>query len=73
VQELHHISDADRAHGKVYNADFATRMKGNGLWADLIRQRFEKTCKRLGFNRERLGHDTSQFDPGVLTGQSRLF
>jgi DNA repair photolyase len=73
VQELHHISDADRAHGKVYNADFATRMKGNGLWADLIRQRFEKTCQRLGFNRERLGHDTSQFDPGVLTGQSRLF
>jgi DNA repair photolyase len=73
VQELHHISDADRAHGKVYNADFATRMKGNGLWADLIRQRFEKTCKRLGFNRERVGHDTSQFDPGVLTGQSWLF
>ncbi len=73
VQELHNINDAARAGGKVYNADFATRMKGNGLWADLIRQRFEKTCQRLGFNRERVGHDTSQFDPGVVTGQSRLF
>jgi DNA repair photolyase len=73
VQELHNISDAERASGKVYNADFATRMKGSGLWADLIRQRFEKTCQRLGFNRERVGHDTSQFDPGGLTGQSRLF
>jgi DNA repair photolyase len=73
VQELHNINDADRAGGKVYNADFATRMKGNGLWADLIRQRFEKTCQRLGFNLERVGHDTSQFDPGILTGQSRLF
>jgi hypothetical protein len=39
----------------------------------LIKQRFEKTCKRLGFNRERVGHDVSQFDPGHLTGQGRLF
>jgi DNA repair photolyase len=28
--------------GKDYDADFATRMKGSGLWAELIRQRFEK-------------------------------
>ena len=37
--------------GKDYDSDFASRMKGDGLWANLIRQRFEKTCRRLGFNR----------------------
>ncbi len=37
--------------GKDYDADFATRMKGSGLWADLIRQRFEKATNRIGFNR----------------------
>jgi DNA repair photolyase len=73
VQELHSLDGAARAAGKVYNSDFATRMKGSGLWADLIKQRFEKTCQRLGFNRERVGHDVSQFDPGQLTGQGRLF
>src|ERR1700712_2893019 len=36
--------------GKDYDADFATRMKGTGLWADLIRQRFEKATNRIGFN-----------------------
>lgn len=28
--------------GKDYDSHFATRMKGGGLWADLIRRRFEK-------------------------------
>lgn len=40
-------------HGnKDYNADFATRMRGSGLWADLLRQRFHKTCRKLGLNRD---------------------
>jgi DNA repair photolyase len=34
--------------GKDYDANFATRMHGEGVWADLIRQRFEKTAARLG-------------------------
>jgi len=29
----------DMRGGKAYDADFATRMKGGGIWADLIRQR----------------------------------
>lgn len=59
--------------GKDYDADFATRMKGAGLWADLIRQRFEKTCQRLGFNRERTELDLSQFRPQALSPQASLF
>jgi hypothetical protein len=39
----------------------------------LIRQRFEKASARLGFNRERVVHDTSQFNPSALSGQGRLF
>jgi DNA repair photolyase len=53
IQEMH--------GGKDYDADFAARMKGRGIWAELIRQRFEKTCHRLGFNRERTELDLSQF------------
>ena len=51
--ELHYPQRADRIMariremrgGKDYDADFATRMKGSGLWADLIRQRFEKATQ----------------------------
>jgi DNA repair photolyase len=51
----------DMRGGKDYDSDFSTRMKGAGLWADLIRQRFEKTCARLGFNRERIELDMGAF------------
>ena len=32
--------------GKDYDADFSTRMRGEGVWADLIRQRVEKAMRR---------------------------
>jgi DNA repair photolyase len=59
--------------GKDYDSSFATRMKGHGLWAELIHQRFEKTCVRLGLNRQRLELDVSQFRSALLTGQADLF
>ena len=59
--------------GKDYDSDFASRMKGSCLWAGLIRQRFEKTCQRLGFNRERVELDLSQFRPALARGQSEMF
>ncbi len=59
--------------GQDYQADFATRMKGQGLWADLIRQRFEKTCVRLGYHRQRVALDLSRFDASRLHGQGSLF
>ncbi len=36
--------------GKDYDSDFSKRMAGEGVWADLIRQRFVKTVARLGMN-----------------------
>jgi DNA repair photolyase len=59
--------------GKDYDADFGTRMVGSGLWAELIRQRFEKATHRLGFNRERVALDLSAFRPPGAAGQGSLF
>ncbi len=39
----------DMRGGKEYEAAFGRRMKGEGVWADLIRQRFDKASARLGF------------------------
>jgi DNA repair photolyase len=36
--------------GKDYDSDFSKRMHGEGVWADLIRQRFVKAVQRLGMS-----------------------
>ena len=79
--QLHHPLRAERVmariaemrSGKDYDADFATRMKGSGAWADLLRQRFEKTCRKLGLNRQRTELDLSAFRPLGAEGQATLF
>ncbi|WP_225783105.1 PA0069 family radical SAM protein [Xenophilus sp. Marseille-Q4582] len=63
----------DMRGGRDYDADFATRMKGDGLWAELIRQRFQKATHRLGFNRERILLGTEAFRPRGDLGQGELF
>ncbi len=40
----------DLRGGKDYDSDFSKRMSGEGVWADLIRQRFVNTVRRLGMN-----------------------
>lgn len=59
--------------GRDYDSDFSTRMKGSGIWAELVRQRFEKACARLGFNRARLAEDLGRFRRPRLDGQGSLF
>jgi DNA repair photolyase len=60
--------------GKDNDAQFHTRMTGQGLWAQLVRQRFHKACARLGLNRERHELDLTQFRPPELDpAQGRLF
>ncbi len=65
VQDLH--------GGKDYQADFGARMKGRGIWSDLLRQRFDKACRRLGYTQERKGFDVSRFNPAALRPQRELF
>jgi len=67
--------------GKDYDADFGRRMRGEGVWADLIRQRFDKAAARLGLGARAaafVGLDTSRFRrPATVrersTGQLALF
>lgn len=40
----------DLRGGKEYDSDFGKRMHGEGIWADLIRQRFSKAVARLGMS-----------------------
>jgi len=40
----------DMRGGKDYDPSFSRRMKGTGLWADLLKQRFQQAVKRLGLN-----------------------
>ena len=55
--------------GKDNDARFGTRMKGEGIWAELLRQRLHKACARLGLGRERIELDLSQFRPPSSAAQ----
>lgn len=59
--------------GQDYSHQWGQRMRGQGLWADLLRQRFHKACERYGLNRTHNQLDLSQFRPGALRGQGSLF
>ena len=63
----------DMREGRDYNADFATRMKGTGQWADLIRQRFDAACARLGLDRGRFELRNELFQSPRLGPQLDLF
>ncbi|WP_159705468.1 PA0069 family radical SAM protein [Massilia sp. 9I] len=43
----------DLRGGKDYDSDFSKRMQGEGIWSDLIRQRFTKAVDRLGMGEYR--------------------
>lgn len=60
--------------GKEYESRFGTRMKGTGIYADLVAQRFQIATTRLGLNRDRLKLDCTQFAiPGNSASQLNLF
>jgi DNA repair photolyase len=48
--------------GRDTDSNFGSRMKGEGIFAELIRKRFDVACRRLGFDlSKRMQIDTSQF------------
>jgi DNA repair photolyase len=49
--------------GRDNDARWGTRMTGQGVWAELLRQRVHKACQRLGLNRQRIALDASGFRP----------
>jgi len=57
--------------GRDNDSRFGQRMRGVGLWADLMHQRMKKACARLGLNRERFALDLTQFQrPQALPSMS---
>lgn len=59
-------------HGRDNDPGFFTRMKPEGVWADVFRTRFRLACKRLGLNREQPSLDCSRFVRPEAGGQLRL-
>ena len=61
--------------GRDYDSDFATRMRGQGVFAELIRRRFDVACRKHGFGRAReLWLDTTKFvPPRKPSPQGQLF
>ena len=49
--------------GRDNDPEFASRMRGEGLFADLMARRFDIATARLGLNRERAPLDISRFRP----------
>ena len=49
--------------GRDNDSRFGSRMTGQGVWADLLRQRVHKATARLGLSRRRPDLDLSPFRP----------
>ncbi|MDD3518452.1 MAG: PA0069 family radical SAM protein [Chromatiales bacterium] len=64
----------DLRGGKVYDTRFGKRMTGEGVFAELIRQRFTLAARRLGLDRRLPELDCSRFrPPQPASGQMSLF
>lgn len=60
--------------GKDYDSSFHSRMTGQGVWAQLLRQRVDKAIERLGFSPDKAAFDFSQFKrPAPVRAQAELF
>lgn len=73
LQASHVLSRVQQMRdGKLYDAEFGARMRGTGVFAELLAKRFDLAYQRLGFaSMPKL--DCSQFLPPSLGGQLSLF
>ncbi len=76
----HHPDRADKVMhliqslrgGRDNDPAFGSRMRGEGVWADLIHRRFTLACGRLGLNQSRVELRSDLFVPPEQGGQMRL-
>jgi hypothetical protein len=59
--------------GRDNDPAFFTRMKPQGVWADLIRTRFRIARQRAGIPQDRANLDCTRFRPPAPDGQLALF
>ncbi len=66
----HVLSLVAQAHGgRLYNSAWSKRMTGAGPYADMLRVRFDRACRRLGLNqRTTKPLDTTRFHPPPQPG-----
>ena len=63
----------DMRGGRDNDPNFATRMRGTGVWADLTRARFKRAVRAYGLDKPSVELDCTQFNPPERDGQIRLF
>jgi hypothetical protein len=64
----------DLRAGRDNDSAFGTRFRGSGLYAELLRRRFELACKRLGLNSFKHALSTRRFrTPSTAKRQLALF
>ena len=62
LKAAHVLSLVRETHGgKLYDAQFGSRMRGSGPYADLLEQRFDKACARLRLGPRLVPLDTTLF------------
>ena len=54
---------ANEHGGRDNDPDFFTRMQGSGPWADLLRTRFHRACRKHALNTERMQLRCDLFRP----------
>jgi len=54
--------------GKDYDMEWGKRIKGTGVYAELIAKRFKLACERLGLNKDSRPLRTDLFQPPPLAG-----
>jgi DNA repair photolyase len=59
--------------GRENDPEFGSRFRGQGLFAELLAQRFRKVCERLDFNVGDTSFETGLFKPRERHGQMDLF
>ena len=72
----HVLSLVAQAHGgRLYDSAWSKRMTGAGPYADMLGVRFDRACRKLGFNQRTTDPlDTTRFRPPPQTGdQLSLF
>ena len=64
----------DLRSGRENDPGYFTRMRGQGVYADLVRKRFQNACRKLGLNRASGELNTGLFEPPVAAErQQTLF
>ena len=64
----------DLRSGRENDPEYFTRMRGQGVYADLVQSRFQNACRKFGLNNERGELNTGLFKPpGTADPQQSLF